>query len=103
MELRFRFIGEALAQWRLDGSKPYQTETPLDPSAFHLGDLIELPEFGKRWLIVRARHWDIAKPALTLYLDLTLDNQPATNTNGQVIPIRGLPRPEQQESPPDTP
>jgi len=88
MELKVRFIYEALAQWTRDGARPFQTPASIDPSAFHAGDLFSLQEFGDRWLIIRARHWELSPPTLTLYVDLLPGNQSDTNLPLNVVPLR---------------
>lgn len=75
MKIHIRYIGEAGAKWRLLNMPTSEIATLLNPESIHLHDFISHPDFPDEWLVVTARHIDLHKPALTLYLDLLPEHQ----------------------------
>lgn len=87
MNFHFRYIGDALAQWERAGIPPRNFSGVINPAGFHVGDFITHSDFPDRWLVVRARHFDLTEPGLTLYIDLHPEPQSSNEWPRNVAPL----------------
>ena len=88
MRVGIKYVNEALLDW-----KSRQTTTSvfcgsLPKDLIHSGDFISHPDFPDRWLVVVARHIDLASEELTLFLDLHPEHQSDTSLPGNVTKLR---------------
>ena len=88
MHMNIRFIGEALEWWIHLGAVPIGTYTGIDAALIQTNDCFSIPEFDPKWLVVRARHWDLRTQTLTLYADIAPGDPPGPVRASNALPLR---------------
>ncbi len=85
MKIKIRHMTQALLAWEAAGSNPSQLAA--GPETWHIqaGDFLTHPDFPERWLLVLARHIDLAESALTLFVDLLPESQSEWPDNVQPL------------------
>jgi hypothetical protein len=81
-------VGEAAAEWQAIGKRDPVLDVHVEPFAIQQGDFLTHPLFPTRALTCIARHIDLVKREVEVFMDFAPEEPRPPEQTAEVIPLR---------------